>query len=42
LGFGSIETRQAFVDYFGRISERGAYKRATALDDEAGKTLQAA
>ncbi|MGO8654557.1 glutathione S-transferase, partial [Rhizobium ruizarguesonis] len=27
---------------FGRISEREAYKRANALDDEAGKTMQAA
>ena len=27
LGFGSIEKRQAFVDYFGRISEREAYRR---------------
>jgi glutathione S-transferase len=42
LGFGSIEKRQAFVDYFGRISEREAYKSANALDDEAGKTMQAA
>ncbi|ANK85969.1 MULTISPECIES: glutathione S-transferase family protein [Rhizobium] len=42
LGFGSIEKRQAFVDYFGRVSERDAYKRANALDDEAGKTMQAA
>ncbi|PDT37670.1 glutathione S-transferase [Rhizobium sp. M10] len=42
LGFGSIEKRQAFVDYFGRISEREAYKRANTLDDEAGKAMQAA
>lgn len=42
LAFGSIEKRQAFVDYFGRLSERDAYKRATALDDEAAKAMQAA
>ncbi|MBB4572884.1 glutathione S-transferase family protein [Rhizobium lentis] len=42
LSFGSIEKRQAFIDYFGRISERPAGKRAKALDDEAGKTVQAA
>ncbi|MEK1863342.1 MAG: glutathione S-transferase, partial [Rhizobium leguminosarum] len=42
LGLGSIEKRQAFIDYFGRIKEREAYKRANALDDEAIKTMQAA
>ena len=42
LAFGSIEKRQAFVDYFGRLSERDAYKRATALDEEAAKAMQAA
>jgi glutathione S-transferase len=42
LGFGGIERRQAFLDYVGRISEREAYKRANALDDEAIKTMQAA
>ncbi|RUM25571.1 glutathione S-transferase family protein [Rhizobium vallis] len=42
LSFGSIEKRQAFIDYFGRISEREACKRAKALDDEAGKAMQAA
>ncbi|MBB3912867.1 glutathione S-transferase family protein [Rhizobium fabae] len=42
LDFGSIEKRQAFIDYFGRISEREAHKRAKALDDEAGKAMQAA
>jgi glutathione S-transferase len=42
LGFGSIEKRQAFVDYFGRVSERETYRRATALDDEAASAMQAA
>ncbi|KKZ85598.1 glutathione S-transferase [Rhizobium phaseoli] len=42
LAFGSIEKRQAFIDYFGRISERPAGKRAKALDDEAGERMQAA
>ncbi|MGO7309872.1 glutathione S-transferase, partial [Rhizobium ruizarguesonis] len=42
IGFGGIERRQAFLDYVGRISQREAYKRANALDDEAIKTMQAA
>ncbi|WP_027667705.1 glutathione S-transferase family protein [Rhizobium leguminosarum] len=42
IGFGGIERRQPFLDYVGRISEREAYKRANALDDEAVKTMQAA
>ena len=42
LAFGGIEKRQAFVDYFGRLAERDAYKRATALDEEAAKAMQAA
>ncbi|KQV81649.1 glutathione S-transferase family protein [Rhizobium sp. Root1220] len=42
LGFGSIEKRQAFVDYHDRISQRDAYRRANELDDEAGKAMQAA
>ncbi len=40
LGFGTIEKRQAFVDYLGRITDRPAYKRAVALDDEAMKAAQ--
>ena len=31
--FGTIEKRPAFEDYYGRISERPAAKRAAALDD---------
>ncbi|MBW9115051.1 glutathione S-transferase family protein [Rhizobium cauense] len=42
LGFGGIEKRQAFVDYFARISQREAYKRANVIDDEAARTMQAA
>lgn len=42
LGFGSIEKRSAFLDYFARVSAREAYKRANALDDEAIKAMQAA
>lgn len=33
IGFGTIEKRPAFLDYWGRVSEREAYKRANALDD---------
>jgi glutathione S-transferase len=33
--FGTIEKRPAFADYFGRLSQREAYRRATALDDAA-------
>jgi glutathione S-transferase len=40
LGFGSIEKRQAFVDYLGRATDRAAYKRARAIDDEAMKAMQ--
>lgn len=42
MSFGGIEKRQAFVDYFGRISEREAYKRATVIDEEAAKQMEAA
>lgn len=40
LGFGSIEKRQAFIDYFGRLSVRPAYRRANELDDEAMNAMQ--
>jgi glutathione S-transferase len=33
LQFGSIEKRQAFVDYLGRVSNRPAYKRAADIDN---------
>ena len=35
LRFGTIDKRQAFVDYWGRISDRDAYRRATELDNAA-------
>jgi glutathione S-transferase len=35
LMFGTLEKRQAFVDYVARISEREAYRRAKAIDDAA-------
>ncbi|MEZ2127360.1 MULTISPECIES: glutathione S-transferase family protein [unclassified Sinorhizobium] len=35
LGYGTLEKRQAFVDYFGRLSDRPAYRRANEIDDEA-------
>ena len=40
LQFGSIEKRQHFVDYLGRLSKRPAYQRAQQLDDEAAKGLR--
>lgn len=42
LQFGTIEKRQAFVDYFGRLSERPAYKRATEIDDALAREIKAA
>lgn len=33
LQFGSMEKRPAFADYWARISDRDAYRRATQLDD---------
>ena len=33
MQFGTIEKRPAFEDYWGRISERAAYKRATEIDN---------
>lgn len=35
LQFGTIEKRQAFADYFGRVSDREAHRRASKLDDAA-------
>lgn len=37
LNFGSIDKRPAFVDYFGRVSDRDAYRRAGDLDNAAMK-----
>jgi glutathione S-transferase len=31
--FGTLPRRDAFVNYFGRLSSRDAYKRAAAMDD---------
>lgn len=31
--FGTLPKRDAFLDYFGRVSARDAYKRAAELDD---------
>jgi glutathione S-transferase len=36
LQFGTIEKRPAFVDYWGRISNREAWRRAQELDDALG------
>jgi len=33
LRFGSIESRPAFAEYWERVSDRDAYRRATELDD---------
>ncbi|WP_148252954.1 glutathione S-transferase family protein [Aidingimonas lacisalsi] len=35
LTFGTVEDRPAFRDYWARISDRDAYRRATELDDDA-------
>jgi glutathione S-transferase len=35
LSFGNIDKRQAFIEYWSRLSERETYKRATELDDAA-------
>ncbi|AVA21754.1 glutathione S-transferase family protein [Rhizobium sp. NXC24] len=35
LNFGTIEKRQAFIDYWGRISDRDAYRRGNELDNAA-------
>ena len=35
LRFGTIEKRPAFADYLARVTDRDAYRRATALDDAA-------
>ncbi len=35
LQFGSMEERPGFADYWARISDREAYRRANALDDAA-------
>ncbi|MDM9621587.1 glutathione S-transferase family protein [Rhizobium sp. S96] len=40
LGFGTIEKRQAFADYVGRVTDRPAYKRAHAIDEEAMQAMQ--
>jgi glutathione S-transferase len=39
LQFGTIEKRDAFVDYLGRLSGRPAFKRAGQKDDEAAERL---
>ncbi|MGE7369211.1 glutathione S-transferase family protein [Neorhizobium sp. NPDC001467] len=42
MQFGSIEKRPAFVDYFARLSERPAYKRASEIDNALAGEMQAA
>lgn len=42
LAAGSIESRPAFVAYRDRVTARDGYRRATALDDAAAATMQAA
>jgi len=39
--FGTMEKRQAFVDYWARVSAREAHERATELDDALAEKLQA-
>ncbi len=40
LQFGSIEKRPAFVDYLARVSDRPAFQRAKAKDDQAAAAMQ--
>ncbi len=40
LQFGSIEKRQAFVDYLARVSDRPAFQRAKEKDDDAAAAMQ--
>ncbi|MBB6485228.1 glutathione S-transferase family protein [Rhizobium lusitanum] len=35
LNFGTIEKRQAFVDYWARVSDRDAYRRGNEIDNAA-------
>lgn len=42
LQFGSIEKRQAFADYWERISDRDAYRRANDKDNAALQEMQKA
>ena len=42
LQFGTIERRAAFEDYWARVSDRDAYRRANALDDEAMRAMRGA
>jgi glutathione S-transferase len=35
MQFGTIEKRPSFSEYFARVTDREAYRRATALDDAA-------
>lgn len=40
--FGTLPKRQAFLDYFARLSEREAFQRASAKDDALAAELEAA
>jgi glutathione S-transferase len=40
LQFGSIEKRPAFADYWARVSDRDAYRRANELDDAAAAAMK--
>ncbi|MBB3541922.1 glutathione S-transferase family protein [Rhizobium sp. BK399] len=40
MSFGTIEKRQAFVDYFGRLMERPGFKRASEIDDASMKAAE--
>ncbi|MFW3613516.1 glutathione S-transferase family protein [Billgrantia antri] len=37
LQFGSLESCPAFADYWARVSEREAYRRASSLDEQAAR-----
>ena len=40
LRFGSIEKRPAFDEYWSRVSDRDAYRRANELDDAAASAMK--
>lgn len=42
MQFGTLEKRQAFAEYVGRLSDRPAFLRAQKIDDDAIKAMQQA
>jgi glutathione S-transferase len=42
MQFGMLDKRDSFVGYAERLQQRDAYKRATAIDEEAITQIEAA